>query len=123
MSISRSKAARLTRFAHDASGMSAVEFGLIAPMAFVLLFMLCQVGLYMYYSASLAYATNGAARQIMTGAVAQTANVTADLFRTQFLCPLLPVAGTVMTLVSTLLQDMAPGSIKRGGIDKGGART
>jgi Flp pilus assembly protein TadG len=108
--FARENAPRLTRFAHDVAGVTAVEFGLIAPMFFVLLFMLCQVGLYMYYSASLSYATNGAARQIMTGAVAQTANISAGLFRTQFLCPLLPGAMSCNNVVTNVITVPANGS-------------
>ena len=98
------------RFARDASGVSAIEFALVAPALFGLLYAICQIGLYMYFSASLAHATSGASRKIMTGAVAQSANISGDLFRANVLCPLLPGAMSCDRLVTNIVTVPASGS-------------
>ena len=90
MSASSHKPTRWRRFLNDAAGVTAVEFGLLAPFFFLFVFGIAQIGLYFYYSAALTYATNAAARKILTGAIANTANITASGFRTNTLCPLLP---------------------------------
>jgi Flp pilus assembly protein TadG len=81
--------AALRRFGAAVAGVSAIEFALLLPLFAGLLFMILQVGLYFYYSTYLAYATDVAARQIMTGAVASQ-GLTAAQFRTTYLCPALP---------------------------------
>jgi len=77
------------RFGAAVEGVSAIEFAMLLPLFSGLLFMILQVGLYFYYSTYLAYATDVAARHIMTGDVA-TQGLTAAQFRTNYLCPALP---------------------------------
>ena len=71
-------------------GVTAVEFAMLAPAFLGLTFMILQLGLYEMYSASLTYATQNAARQIMIGNVANTNNINMTNFMNTFVCPKLP---------------------------------
>ena len=80
---------------------SAVEFAALMPLFAALLFVIAQMGLYFYYSASLYYVTQAAARQILTGNVANQ-NLTAATFRTQKLCPLLPGSMSCNNIITNI---------------------
>ena len=77
-------------FAKDESAVTVVEFALLSPAFFGITFMIVQLGLYQLYGASLSYATQRAARQILVGNVANTANITMPIFLNTFVCPNLP---------------------------------
>lgn len=110
MFVSLRKPLRGRRFLRDEAGVTAVEFGLLAPIFFGFVFMIAQVGLYFYNSAALSSATNAAARQIMTGAIANTANMTAATFRSNVLCPLLPGSMSCNNIITNVFTVPANGS-------------
>jgi len=85
----RRSVAALRRFGAAVEGVSAIEFAMLLPLFAGLLLVILQVGLYFYYTTYLAYATDVAARHIMTGDVASQ-GLTAAQFRTTYLCPSLP---------------------------------
>ena len=80
----------MLRLRAERSAVSAVEFGFVAPIFVLMIVEILQIGVYLYASASLDAATNYAARQILTGAVANSSNTTAALFKSNVLCPALP---------------------------------
>ena len=82
---------RLNRFRTSADAATMLEFALLAPLFFALLLEILQLGLYFYVSSTVDYATNVAARKILTGAVGNQ-NLTATQFRANVLCPLLPAS-------------------------------
>lgn len=93
------EAARLLRRmrVRTQSGSAAVEFALIAPVFFLLLFGIIESGLIYFASSTLENATNDAARLIRTGQV-QTGNMTAVQFRQQIcnqIAPLLACDGNL----------------------------
>lgn len=110
MSNSRNSPSLFRRLLREDRGVTAVEFAFLAPLYFGILFFTCQIGLYLYYSASLSYATNSAARQVMTGAVSQIPKLTADIFRTQVLCPALPGMMSCDNIVINVVNVPAGGS-------------
>ena len=98
----RSRAARaLRRLSGDERAVAAIEFAFLTPLFAGLLFMTFQVGLYFYASTYLSYATDVAARQIRTGAVA-TQGLTAAQFRTNILCPALPGGMSCSNIVTNV---------------------
>ncbi len=76
-------------FTANIKGSVAVEFGLIAPMFFLLLMAILEISIMTFASASFDDAGRSAARLIRIGAVQQSANPEAT-FRTE-LCAALPV--------------------------------
>lgn len=98
------------RLIRDADAATAVEFAMLAPIFFGVVLFSLQIGLYFYYSAALSYAANTAARQIMTGAVSATPNLTSTLFRTQYLCPLLPQTVSCASVITNIFTVPANGS-------------
>jgi Flp pilus assembly protein TadG len=98
-------------FARCEAGGPASEFAMLMPLFAGLLFVIAQMGLYFYYSASLYYVTQAAARQILTGSVANQ-SLTAAQFRTTILCPLLPGSmscSNVITNVQVVPEGSQPG--------------
>lgn len=98
-------------FVRKRSGSVAVEFGLIGGAIILLILGTMQVGLYLYVSASVEAAVTKATRQVMTGAVS-AGSMTADQFRTNVLCPLLPVGlacSNVITNLAIVSQGTNPG--------------
>ena len=94
----------------DTSATAAIEFGMVGVLIILLVVETMQAGLYFYTAASLEFATNKAARQILTGAVSSQ-GLTAAQFRTQVLCPLLPAAmscSSVITNLRTVAEDVYP---------------
>lgn len=88
-------------FARRQDGGPAAEFAMIMPLFIGLVFVIAQLGLYFYYSASLFYVTQTASRQILTGSVANQ-NLTAAQFRTNILCPLLPGAMSCNNVITNI---------------------
>jgi Flp pilus assembly protein TadG len=76
-------------FAADNRATTAVEFAILIPVFAALIYVIAQIGLYFYFSASLYNVTEEATRQILVGSVANQ-GLTADQYRTKILCPLLP---------------------------------
>lgn len=88
-------------FLANRSGISAVEFAALLPLFVGLVFMIAQVGLYLYFSATLYYVTEKATRQILTGSVANQ-GLTAAQFRANILCPLLPLTMSCANIVTNI---------------------
>lgn len=76
----------VSRFTTERDGATAVEFALIAPPFFALLFAIFETTLFLFAQAALQNAANQAARMFMTGQV-QNAGTTQSQFQTQ-ICPL-----------------------------------
>lgn len=76
-------------FLADSGGATAVEVGLLGLPFFTLLVGVLALGFMMWASSTLDFATQKAARQIMTGSL-QSANTTATQFQTSTLCGYLP---------------------------------
>ena len=70
----------LSRLARATGGASAIEFAMVAPVFFVLLFGIIETGVLYLAQADLQYAVNNAARKVRTGQV-QSGNVTQQAFR------------------------------------------
>lgn len=75
----------LRRFRRNRKGSAAVEFALVAPVFFALLFAIIETGLMFFASQILETVTQESARQIMTGQ-SQAANNTAASFITNVVC-------------------------------------
>lgn len=73
------------RFHGHESGSAAVEFALVAPMFFALLFAIIETGLVFFASQSLETALQDSARTIMTGE-AQITNLTKQSFKANVVC-------------------------------------
>jgi Flp pilus assembly protein TadG len=79
-----------SRFRRNRRASAAVEFALVAPVFFALLFAIIEVAIMFFASQVLETITQGSARQILTGQ-AQSANYPdATHFRTSVVCPLIP---------------------------------
>ena len=76
---------RAARFHGHRSGSAAVEFALVAPMFFALLFAIIETGLVFFASQSLETALQDSARTIMTGE-AQITNLTKQSFKANIVC-------------------------------------
>jgi Flp pilus assembly protein TadG len=88
----RGRSDRLLRsFIKGRSAATAVEFGLIILPFLAMMLEILQNAYFVFVSGSLDQATIAAARKIMVGAV-QNQGLTAAQFRTQILCPMLPVS-------------------------------
>ena len=73
---------RRRMYARSRSGSALIEFAIVAPVFFLLLFGIIETGLVFFASTALENATNDAARLIRTGQ-AQSASMTQAAFRTQ----------------------------------------
>lgn len=67
LSLPKIHSKRLRRFGRSTSGAAAVEFGLVAPWFFLLLFGLGEVGLMGFAQTSLDHAVSDVSRRIRTG--------------------------------------------------------
>jgi len=76
----------VSRFCTERNGATAVEFALIAPPFFALLFAIFETTLFLFAQSTLQNAANQAARLFMTGQV-QNAGTTQSQFQTQ-ICPM-----------------------------------
>ena len=95
------KLAAVRAFVRRQDGTAATEFATLMPLFAALLFVIAQMGLYFYYSASLYYVTQAASRQILTGSVANQ-NLTAAKFQSQILCPLLPGSMSCSNIITNI---------------------
>ena len=73
------------RFRRNQRGSAAVEFALVAPLFFALLFAIIETGMVFFASQSLETAVQDSARMILTGQ-AQTANLTKITFKKNVVC-------------------------------------
>jgi Flp pilus assembly protein TadG len=81
------------RFGRNRRGSAAVEFALIAPVFFALLFAIIESAIMFFASQVLETVTQESARQIMTGQ-AQAAGYSASQFLTSVVCPQIPALFT-----------------------------
>jgi Flp pilus assembly protein TadG len=82
------------RFRRNRRGSAAVEFALVAPVFFALLFAIIETSIMFFASEVLETITQNSARQILTGQ-AQTANYPdAGHFRSAVVCPQIPAIFT-----------------------------
>ncbi len=81
----RSTAASAARFRGNQRGSAAVEFALVAPLFFALLFAIIATGMVFFASQSLETALQDSARTIMTGQ-AQINNLTKQSFKANIVC-------------------------------------
>lgn len=81
----RSTAASAARFRGNQRGSAAVEFALVAPLFFALLFAIIETGMVFFASQSLETALQDSARTIMTGQ-AQINNLTKQSFKANIVC-------------------------------------
>jgi Flp pilus assembly protein TadG len=74
------------RFRRNRRGSTAVEFALIAPVFFGLLFAILESGLYFFADQTLESVAQNSARMILTGQ-AQSTVVDATTFKAKYICP------------------------------------
>jgi Flp pilus assembly protein TadG len=82
----RSFRTALDRFRRNRRGSAAVEFALVAPVFFALLFAIIETAIVFFAGQVLETITQDSARKIMTGQ-AQTANYTKAQFKENVVCP------------------------------------
>lgn len=82
----------LSRFRRNRGGSAAVEFALVAPVFFALLFAIIETAIIFFAGQVLETIAQDSARQIMTGQ-AQTANYTQAQFKT-YVCSRIPALFT-----------------------------
>jgi Flp pilus assembly protein TadG len=80
----------LRRFHRNRRGVAAVEFALVAPLFFGLLFAIIEIAMMFFASQVLETATQDSARTIMTGQ-AQDAKYTQQTFKDDVVCPKISV--------------------------------
>jgi Flp pilus assembly protein TadG len=102
------------RIRRHRSGSAAVEFALIAPMFFTLLFASFEIGLAFLAEQTLETATHDAARMIFTGEV-QTGKLDADGFKNE-ICKRIPTLLTCAGIVVDVrpLAEISPNPIVGG---------
>jgi Flp pilus assembly protein TadG len=83
----------LRRFRRNRRGSAAVEFALVAPVFFALLFAIIETAIMFFASQVLETVTQESARQIMTGQV-QAAGYSQAQFLNTVVCPLIPALFT-----------------------------
>src|ERR1700731_5367557 len=76
----------LYRFRRNRRGSAAVEFALVAPVFFALLFAIIETGIMFFASQVLETVTQDAARQVMTGQAQAAGYNTAANFKTNVIC-------------------------------------
>jgi Flp pilus assembly pilin Flp len=74
------------RFCRNGRGSAAVEFALVAPVFFALLFAIVETAIMFFAGQVLETVTQESARQVLTGQ-AQTAALTQGQFKSQIVCP------------------------------------
>jgi Flp pilus assembly protein TadG len=81
------------RFRRNRRGSAAVEFALVAPLFFALLFAIIETAIMFFASQVLETITQESARQILTGQ-AQTAGLSKVQFQNNVVCPQIPALFT-----------------------------
>jgi Flp pilus assembly protein TadG len=77
------------RFRHNRRGSAAVEFALVAPVFFALLFAIIETGIIFFAGQILQTVATDSARTILTGQT-QTAGLTPAQFQSNVVCPFIP---------------------------------
>jgi Flp pilus assembly protein TadG len=77
----------LRRFRRNRGGSAAVEFALVAPVFFALLFAIIETAMMFFASQVLETITQNAARQILTGQAQNAGYQNAGTFKTNVVCP------------------------------------
>jgi Flp pilus assembly protein TadG len=95
----------LRRFRRDRRGSLAVEFALVAPVFFALLFAIIETAIVFFAGQVLETVTQTSARQIMTGQ-AQNAALTQAQFKTQVVCPAGSLASMLFDCVNGIYIDV-----------------
>jgi Flp pilus assembly protein TadG len=93
------------RLRRNRRGSAAVEFALVAPMFFALLFAILETGMMFFASQVLETVTQDAARAVMTGQ-AQTANLNQATFKSTDVCPANSVASVLFDCVNGIFVDV-----------------
>ncbi len=81
----------LRRFRRNRRGSAAVEFALVAPVFFALLFAIIETAIVFFAGQVLETVTQDSARQIMTGQAQSALYKTADDFKSGVVCPRISV--------------------------------
>jgi Flp pilus assembly protein TadG len=84
----------LRRFRLSRGGSAAVEFALVAPMFFALLFAIIETAIMFFASQVLETITQNSARSILTGQTQSAGYTTAALFQQNVVCPQIPALFT-----------------------------
>jgi Flp pilus assembly protein TadG len=92
----------LRRFRRNRAGSAAVEFALVAPVFFALLFAIIETGMIFFADQVLETVTQDAARLIMTGQ-AQATGYNQGTFGTQVVCPANSLASVLFGATCTNL--------------------
>jgi Flp pilus assembly protein TadG len=92
------------RFGRHRQGSAIVEFALIAPVFFALLFAILETAIMFFASQVLMTVTQESARQIMTGQT-QVAGYTASQFQTNVVCPQIPILFTCANVYVSVQSD------------------
>lgn len=100
---------RVSHFSADHSGTTAVEFALIAPPFFALLFAIFETTLFLFAQATLQNAADESARLFMTGQV-QNAGTTQSQFQSQ-ICPLVSAMFTCSSVMVNVVSYSSSSSI------------
>jgi len=107
----------LRRFRRHRRGSAAVEFALVAPVFFALLFAIVEVALMFFASQVLETVTQAAARYLLTGQ-AQSASLTQAQFKT-YVCGQIPALFTCGSLLVNVQSYPAFGSITNSNVFDG----
>jgi pilus assembly protein Flp/PilA len=102
---------RRHEFVADPSATTAVEFAILIPVFSALIYVIAQIGLYFYFSASLYNVTEAATRKILVGEVAQQ-GLTAAQYRENVLCPALPFEMSCDNIITNI--QVAPSQAEGG---------
>jgi Flp pilus assembly protein TadG len=93
----------LRRFRRNRRGSAAVEFALVAPVFFALLFAIIETAIVFFAGQVLETVTQDSARMIMTGQ-AQTTGYSQATFKTNVVCPKITVLFDCVTGISVDVQ-------------------
>src|ERR1700732_569505 len=95
----------LYRFRANRRGSAAVEFALVAPVFFALLFAIIETAIVFFAGQVLETVTQTSARMIMTGQ-AQNAGYTQAQFKSQVVCPAGSLASVLFDCVNGIYIDV-----------------
>ncbi|WP_213741323.1 TadE/TadG family type IV pilus assembly protein [Bradyrhizobium sp. dw_411] len=84
----------LRRFRRSRGGSAAVEFALVAPMFFALLFAIIETAIMFFANQVLETITQNSARSILTGQTQTAGYTTMAQFQTNVVCPQIPALFT-----------------------------
>ena len=93
------------RFRRNRRGSAAVEFALVAPAFFALLFAILETGIMFFAGQVLETVTQNAARAVMTGQ-AQTAGLTQATFKSTDVCPANSLASVLFDCTNGIFVDV-----------------